>query len=956
MAILSADFGGRRTRRRVVRWMVVVALALVFLVFLPQLLVLYTEWLWFKYDVRFPQVFWTILSTKVGLGVVFGAAFLALVLGNVELARRLARRTLWYEEERALRQQFAEVMEYLVGRYLYLGLVVLAVLVAALVGVAAAQEWNTYLLFRTGVPFGYKDPLFQQDVGFYVFRLPFLEYIWRWLYQVLIAVFVLTAATHYFDKAIRVLRGIPAFAPHVKVHLSVLLGLILAAKAIGYRIAAFHLLYSPRGAAFGASYTDATAQLLACNVLLVIALACAALVLVNIHFRGLWLPIAGIGFLAVTSLLLGTIYPALVQRIQVQPNEFAREEPYIRRAIEFTRRGFDLEKMQTRELLAMELVSGKAVRRNIATVENARLWDYRPLLETYRRQQELQPYYTFASVDIDRYVVNGHYRQVTLAARELRTEGIPDQSWQNRHIFYTHGFGIVMSPVTDVIQSGLPELVIRDIPPRSSCELVVKEPRIYYGELTNEYVIVGTSMMENDYPLPATNRTAQTRYRGRGGVPIGSPLPRLAAAVRLNDINILISGAITRDSRVLFGRNVATRAHHIAPFLSYDRDPYIVLGEDGRLYWIQDAYTLSDMFPYSEPVQTQRGRFNYVRNSVKVVTDAYHGSVTYYVADPKDPIIRAYQRAFPGMFRPLTELPAGLGKHLRYPEALFNTQSERLIVYHMTDPRGFYNRVEKWEIARETPKSVGRAEGEETMQAYYAIVHLPGKPAPEYLLMLPFTPAGKPNMVAWLAGLCDGDAYGRLLTYYFPKTEQVWGPMQIEASIDQHPEISGKITLWNREGSQVVRGNLLVLPLDNSVLYVEPLYLRATQNAIPELKQVIVGRGDGRVVMRATLSQALEALLGEPVPRLAAKEPAPEPGEGALAARRGETRAAPETPQAAPGALGPPASDVGVLARRADQQFRRALDRQRQGDWAGYGEALKQLEQTLKELQQAAER
>jgi len=945
MGIMSADFGGKRLRRRVIRWILAIAAVLVIFKMLPGMLQLYTEWLWFKYDVRYPDVFSTILLTKIGVGVVSGFLFLVLVLGNVELARRLARRALWYDEESALRMRLAEVMEFFVTRYLYLALVILAVIVAYSVGRGTSDHWNDYLLFKHGVPFRLKDPVFGRDVGFYVFKLPFLQSVWQWSYLTLIAVFILSAATHYFDKAIRVLRGTPAFASHVKVHLSVLLGLILVVKAIGYRIEAFYLLYSDRGAAFGAGYTDINAQLLAYNILFVIALVCAALVLINIYFRGIWLPLAGIGFLALSSVLLNVIYPSLVQRFQVQPSEFGKEQPYIRRTIEFTRRGFGLEKMKDRELLRVDLLNMDALKQNIATADNVRLWDYRPLLETYRKQQELQPYYTFNTVDIDRYTIGGHYRQVMLSARELNTEGLPDKSWQNLHVFYTHGYGLVMSPVSDVVGSGLPNYVIKDIPPASSLDLEVTKPGIYFGEMTDEYVIVGTTMKENDYPLSATNKTAETEYSGKAGVPIRGGLARLAAALRFSDVNILISNIITKDSRILWGRNIVERVRHIAPFLSYDQDPYIVIGTDGALYWIQDAFATSAMYPYSEPYQTPSGRFNYVRNSVKVVISAYDGTVRYYVADPKDPIVQAYQKIFPAIFRPMSEMPAGLLSHIRYPEALFNTQSSRLTIYHMTDPRAFYNRVEKWEIAQENPKSVGPAEGQETMQAYYAIIHLPGKPEPEYLLMLPFTPAGKPNMVAWLAGQCDGDAYGQLLTYYFPKTQQVWGPIQIEAAISQDMEISSNFTLWNQQGSGVIRGNLLVLPLGDSILYVEPIYLRAAQNAIPELKQVIVGRGDGRVVMTATLSQALGALLGEAPPGLVVEEPTW--AAGAPTSATGGKPTAAGKPAAPPAAV---PSDMRGLAEQADREFKDALDRQRKGDWAGYGESLKKLQKTLEAM------
>jgi uncharacterized membrane protein (UPF0182 family) len=952
MSIVSADFGGRRIRRRVIRGALLVIALLAIFWLLPRLLYLYTEWLWFNFDVRFPNVFWTVLTTKVGLGLVFGLAFLLLVLGNVALARRLARRTAWYDEEQALRQRIAEAMEYFVSRYLYLALVVFAVVVAYGVGLAAADHWNQYLLFRHGGSFGIADPIFNRDVGFYIFRLPFWQYLWQWSYLVLIAVLVLSAATHYLDKAIRVLRGLPAFAPHVKAHLSVLLGLILVLKALGYRIEAFYLLYSPRGATFGASYTDVHAQLLALNVLFIIALACAALVLINLHFRGLWLPLAGIGFLAFSSLLLNVAYPALVQRFHVEPNEFGREKPYIQHTIRFTRQGFDLHQIEERNLRDVEDLTMGSVNRNLASVENVRLWDYRPLLDTYQQQQALWPYYRFHSIDIDRYHVDGRYRQVMLAARELWSPGIPETTWQKQRIFYTHGYGVVMSPVSDVIQSGLPDLVLKNIPPESSFQRGVERPGIYYGELTNDYVIVRTTEKEYDYPLPAANQAAETTYVGESGVPIGSGLPRLAAAARFRDVNIIVSTLIGADSRILWGRNVGWRGRHIAPFLSYDRDPYIVVGDDGRLYWIQDAYTTSGMYPYSEPFQTDTGRFNYVRNSIKVVTDAYDGTVTFFVADPDDPIIQTYQKIFPALFRPMDQVPAGLLAHIRYPEAFFNTQSARLTVYHMTDPLAFYRRSEKWEIAREAPKAVGptsrylgSASSEvqgETMQAYYAIIKLPDEEQEEFLLMLPFTPQDKPNMVAWLAARCDGKQYGKLLVYNFPKTEQVWGPIQIEASISQDTEISQLITLWNQQGSSVIRGNLLVIPIDNSILYVEPLYLKAAQSPIPELKRVVVALGDGRVVMEPSLSEALAGLLGGPAPDLATKEPAIR--KVALPAEIAEALGAPE---AAPAEL---PADARSLARQADRQFKEALERQRDGDWAGYGEAVKELQQTLEEL------
>ena len=946
MSILDADFGGRRARRKAVRWLIVIAVVLACFWLLPGLLTLYTDWLWFKHDVRYPAVFLTILQTKIGLGAVFGLAFVALVLLNAGIARRLARRSGWYQEETALRQQIAEVMEFFVSRYLYLALVVFALVVGYGVAAAASAQWDKFLQFRNATPFGIADPVFHRDVGFYVFRLPFWQYLWQWTYIALIAVFVITATVHYLDKAIRMLRGVPALASHVKTHLSILLALILVVKAFGYRLEAFHLLYSTRGAVFGAGYTDAHAQLLAYHVLFFVALAVAALTLFSAFSRGIWLPLAGIGFLAAISLLVNTIYPAAVQRFQVQPAEFDREITYIKRNLEFTRRGFGLADMQSRPMRTVTLLGPDQVKHNVPTIENVRLWDYRPLLTTYQQQQALAQYYRFNSVDIDRYTIQGRYRQVMLAARELV---VPPEarSWLNDHIYYTHGYGIVMSPVTDAVQSGLPNYSILNLPPVSPVGLKVTRPGLYYGELTDDYIVTGTTTEEIDYTLPQANKIAKTHYTGAGGVPLAAPLARLAASVRFGDLNLLISTLITKDSRILWEREIIPRVERIAPFLSYDRDPYIVLGDDGHLYWILDAYTTSSRFPYSQPYGEERGAgVNYVRNSVKVVVDAYDGTVSFHVADPEDPIVRTYARIFPGVFKDLASMPAGLQKHIRYAEGLFNAQTAMLTTYHVTDPQVFYNGSERWEIAREAAKTVGLVDqagggDNEGMQAYYAILSLPDRPGSEFLLMLPFTPKGKPNMVAWVAGQCDAKEYGRKLLYEFPKNEQVWGPIQIEAAINQNPDFSQIKTLLNQQGSNFFPGNLLVLPMDNAILYVEPYYLSATTQAIPELKYVIVARGDGRIAFGPTFSEALTKLLGEAPPSTVAEEPTWLGGAPAAAA-------------AAPGAKPAPAAlmpqDVKGLAQRADREYREALDKQQKGDWAGYGEALKKLQRTLDEL------
>jgi len=949
--IVSADFGGRRLRRRITRWIVAIVALLVIFWAVPQLLQLYTEWLWFSQDVGYPHVFSTILLTRIGLGLFFGLLFAVLLLVNVWIARRFARRADWYTEETALRRQIAAVMEYFASRYLYLTLVVFALVVGYFVGLAASTQWDAYLQFRRAVPFGgAPDPVFTRDIGFYTFRLPFWQYLWQWAYIALIAVFIITALVHYLDKAIRMLRGVPALAGHVKVHLSLLLALILVMKALGYRLDRYSLLYSDHPFMNGASYTDVNAHLLSYTVLFWIALAVALIVLISAFRRGLWAPLAGIGFMLVVSFLLSVVYPAIVQQFQVAPAEFQREQPYIESAIAFTHRAYGLGDAQNTRLSQVAPLTTTQLAGNLATLENVRLWDYRPLLTTYERQQALQPYYRFNSVDIDRYTVKGRYRQVMLAARELAlTE--KQAGWQNEHMYFTHGYGIVMSPVSDTVATGLPDYWISDIPPQSPAGmegLKVTRPGIYYGELTTDYVIVGAKPDETDYGVQDAVKT--TRYAGKGGVHVGSLLPRMAAALRFLDYKLLISNQIKGESRLLWGREIQGRARHIAPFLSYDNDPYIVLGDDGHLYWINDAYTTSSAYPYSAFYGTEEsGQINYIRNSVKVVTDAYDGTVDFYIADPKDPILQVYRRIFPDLFKPLADLPAGLGAHLRYPEGLYNAQSTLLTTYHVTNPQVFYNNSERWEIAREAAKTVGEVsirgnENSESMQAYYAILSLPGRKTPEFLLMLPFTPQGKTNLAAWFAGECDGDAYGQKLLYEYPRSEQIWGPIQIEGVINQNTEFSKIKTLLGQQGSTFTPGNLLVLPMDTSLLYVEPYYISSTTGAIPELKYVVVARGDGRVAFGSTFSEALTNLLGVAPPQTVVREATgvtpvtPPPAAG---------QPAPPTPSAAK----PLPTDVKGLAKRASDEYNEALDKQKKGDWAGYGDALRRLQKTLGELE-----
>lgn len=931
-------------RRRYVVWIIViVALVGIVASVVPGF---YLDWLWFG-EVKYRQIFWGIFWTKLNLGLIFGIAFFALVMANAWLARRLAPATSWYEAESRFRRQAAELFERYVNRYLLLGLAALVALISWGVGQGAANQWQKYLWFRHATSFGITDPIFHREISFYIFKLPFLAYVWQWFYLTLFAVLIIAAAVHYLDKAIRVLGGVPAFAPHVKGHLSVIIGLILLAKAVAYQFDAWNLLYSPRGVTFGVSFTDQHAQLPAYYVLMVIATLCAVAVLVNLHFRGLWLPILAIAFLVVASLLVNVIYPAAIQRFQVQPNEFAKERPYIRYNIEFTRQAYQLDRIRERDVPQLERLTAAELTAQPGVVQNIRLWDWAPLLQTYKKLQELRPYYDFLDVDVDRYIMHTDYRQVMLSARELSLARLPAESktWQNLHLLYTHGYGVVLSPVNRVTQEGLPVMLLRDLPTISEVpEIKVTRPEIYFGETAIDYSIVNTGVEEVDYPA-SENRMIYTKYSGAAGIPLAGSLARTAAALRYGEINILVSGTVTGKSKLLINRNIRERARRIAPFLEYDEDPYLVIGDDRRLYWIHDAYTISDRYPYSQPAPGVV-RVNYIRNAVKVVTDAYDGTVTMYVSQPDDPVIRTYASAFRGAFRPLEQMPEGLRRHLRWPEGLFMLQTTMYEIYHITDPQVFYTKEDKWEIARKySQQTSGQPEGGEQgtmIPPYYIVTRLPDEDRTEFILMRPYTPVGKANMIAWLCARADAPHYGDLVVFRFPRDKTIFGPALVDARIEQNTDISAALTLWRGKGSDVIRGNLLVIPVGKSLLYIEPLFLRAQEGELPELKRVIVAigqvEGGAVVVMGETLSEALDQALGEHV--------AVPPGAETLTPLPAEEGVA-HAPRPAP----PITESQRQLVESAVGHYNAAQSRLQAGDWAGYGKELAAMERDLKQLQ-----
>jgi uncharacterized membrane protein (UPF0182 family) len=890
-----------------VQRILLLVLAILFLLFLIFMLVsgFYTDLLWFQ-NLGLSSVFWTALKAKAGVFLGFSLLFVAFFLGSLFLARRMSGGGGFFLPGNRY---------YVPSSTINLSLVVAALVLGVLNGLGAVSQWDSILLYLNQHAFGIPDPIFSQDVGFYVFSLPVYRFLRGWLMETLLFTLLASAAMYVVVQLAAWREFRRWLTRKATLHLAGLGALFLLVVAWGYKLNAFELLYSPEGVTFGASYTDVHARLLAFNLSFWAVILCVALLIGGVLSRRPWiLAVGGALWLAVT-MGLGGVYPAFMQQFEVQPNELNKEQPYIQHNIEFTRHAYALDTIQEFDFGSLTDLTPDALAEAEATIGNIRLWDYRPILDTYAQIQEIRTYYDFVDVDVDRYLIDGDYRQVTLSPREMATDQLQSRTWVNEHLQFTHGYGLVMSPVNEVRPDGLPELWVRDLPPRTLPGLETTRPEIYYGEKTDNYVFVNSTIEEFDYPSGDQNMT--TTYQGQGGVLIDSPVKRAAFAYRFGDASVFLSEYLTSESRVMLYRNIHQRVRQVAPFLLYDSDPYLVI-VDGRLVWLQDAYTATDMYPYSQPYYD---RFNYIRNSVKVAIDAYDGDLTFYVVDQEDPLIQTYATIFPQLFTPWDEMPQGLRTHLRYPEGLFTIQAQMNNTYHMQDPTVFYNKEDLWVVAHEV-----YAGNEQATEPYYVTMRLPGAQQEEFILIQPFTPANKQNMVAWMAARSDGENYGELLLYKFPKQELVYGPLQIEARIDQEPTISGQLSLWAQRGSQVIRGNLLVIPIGNSLLYVEPLYIQAETGRLPELKRVIVAAGD-QVIMGESLDEALAGLGRAPV--APPDQPQPEP---------------PEAPQA-----------VRDLAQSALEHYQEAQLRLQEGDWAGYGAELEAMQRDLQALVETTE-
>jgi uncharacterized membrane protein (UPF0182 family) len=858
------------------RWPLILIIGFVLLAIVFTLMSqFYIDLLWFK-EVDFSGVFWATIRTKVVLGVVFGLLFFAVLYVNLLIVRRVkpVTRILTPDQEaiERIRQGFEPYLRWL----LPLGAAVLALLV----GIGVSGQWQTFLLWRNsaGVAFGTPEPLFHRDPAFYIFTLPWLRFLQGWLFSTLVGVTFLTTIGYFLFGGItpQAPGGLgQKVDPAVRAHLSVLLGLIMLVKAWGYYLGRFDLLTSKRGVVEGASYTDVHAQLPALNFLAIVAVICAILFLVNIRVRIWALPIIAVGLLAVVSVLLGTAYPAFVQQFQVKPQEFEREQPYIRDNIAGTQAAFALDQVDLQQRKVDPKVSATDIRNNPQTVSNIRLWRPSIMGENFQQLQRIRQYYEFRDVDVDRYQIDAEPRVVMVSGREVTQAGIPTGggTWQNQHLVYTHGFGAVAAPVNQATTEGAPDFILKDIPPVG--QPTTSQPRIYYGEGVagdTPFVVTNTNTPELDYeggpPVP---------YTGGGGIPMGNALQRALFAWRYRDINLLISSQIRSDSRIMINRDLAQRVPKAVPFLSFDADPYLVVTPDG-MDWVWDAYTTTSQYPYSQavPLSTatdgaMTGTVNYMRNSVKAVLDAYTGKITYY-ADLSDPIIEVWNKAFPGLFQPREQADAFMQAHFRYPENLFQVQATQYANYHVTDPETFYRKTDFWEIPDDPTLAAASSSGAAAIDAgvtpklrpYYVLLKIPGQSTEHFELTMPFVPQGRQNMVAWMAADSDPSEYGQMTAFRFPSGQNIDGPSQVFSRINQDATFSAQRSLLGQSGSEVLFGDFLTVPVENSFLYVLPVYVRSTQTtAVPELKRVVVANGDA-IGLGNTFAEALaNSITGE---------------------------------------------------------------------------------------------
>jgi len=859
---------------------------LLFVIVLP-LICMYVDYLWFQ-ELGFESIFTTILTTRIGLFFLAGAGFFALSMLGTKFGKNKIK---------------------------HLNAILL--IVSVVVGIISSVFWETVLSYFNSTPFGTVDPIFGMDLSFYFFQLPFYNFIWALVLGAIFFSGILSVGVNLKSlftienikdnvDGVTVMRSrINSRKEFVKTinKIQPIVGMILIILAVGIFLRQYDLVYSQLGTVKGAGWTDVNIMLPFIYALSISLLVAGILFIFKSKF-GI-MALVGIVVIAV----LGNMLILVAQGIVVSPDEFNKEQEFLERNIEFTNKAFGLDKINVQSFPAEAGLTMADINNNPGIMKNIRLWDWRPLLQTYKQIQLIRTYYDFADADVDRYEINGEYKQVIVSAREINSKLIPERSWINEHLVFTHGHGLTMTPVRET-DNGLPLLYIKDIPSQSNY-FELERPEIYFGELTNDYVITNTLTEELDYPLGDKN--VYTVYQGSAGIPL-TLMNRFAIAACLKSSEILFSGSLTSDSKILLNRNIMRRVNELAPFITYDSDPYVVF-DDGRLFWMIDGYTISDRYPYSEEYYG----FNYIRNSVKVVIDAYNGDTTFYVMED-EPMIKTYMKIFPDLFVSVDDMPTGLKKHVRYPEDIFTIQQEVFSKYHMKDSRVFYNKEDLWDVPREMYQS-----NEVDFEPYYLIVHLPGEVKEEFALLQAFTPKSKNNIVAWMAARSD-ENYGEIMLYTFSKEKFITGPMQLEARIDQDAEISQLFSLWSQGGSNVIRGHITILPIENSLLYIEPIYLRASQEAaLPELTRVIVSHGD-KIVMEENLDKALQVLFGGRV----SMSDVSEDGIAGLGVSE--------------------SSDIINSSQEALGYYNEAQDALAKGDWAEYGKQMGNLEDVLESM------
>ncbi|SHF79023.1 hypothetical protein SAMN02746089_02559 [Caldanaerobius fijiensis DSM 17918] len=896
----------------------VIALLLVLLFSILSLSGLIIDYQWFK-ELGYTQVFFTRFIAELKIGIpVFIIVFIIMYIYLQKIKRDFIKFSTDYSNGHEFRgYNFA--------------IIVASLIISLISSVSLANNlWSKALSYFNSVNFNINDPLFKKDISLYMFKLPFIKGVFSFITVLLFILAIITVVLYvlmYLSDSTRFYRlsddenVLMAYSNKdilkILIRRIAVFGFILFVLfGVGYYFKAFDLVYSSRGVVFGAGYTDVHVTLFAYRVLMVVSVLAGMLFLIGALMRNL--KIIAIGpIVMVVIIVLSGIVSGIVQQLIVSPNELTKEMPYIKYNIEYTQKGFGLDRVKRIDFNYRESLTAKSLEEEKNTIENIRINDYRPVSQVYNQLQGIRLYYKFNDIDIDRYNISGKYTQVFLSAREMSIPDLTDQAktWINEHLKYTHGYGVVMSPVNSVNSQGQPIMYIKDIPPVSDNNVKVTRPEIYFGELTNNYVITNTALKEFDYPSGADN--VESVYKGKAGIPMNF-LNRLLFAVNYGDIKLLVSGEIKSSSRILIYRNIMERVEKIAPFLTYDQDPYIVI-DNGKLYWMIDAFTTSDSYPYSQPYEFFDGqRINYIRNSVKVVVDAYNGSVDYYIVDKSDPVAMVYKNIFPELFKDGSKMPEGLKKHIRYPQDLFDLQADVYRNYHMSNPTVFYNREDYYDIAKE--KYYDKTQPEESQ---YMIAKLPGMEKEEYVLTIPFTPSQKDNLVAYMVARMDGSNYGKLETYVMPKGMTIYGPMQIEAKIDNNPDISKELSLWDQKGSQVLRGNTLAIPIRNSILYVEPLYIKSdARESIPEVKRVIVAY-DNKIVMEETLNAALNKIFN-------ITTATPQPNNNQVSAL--------------------PTGSVQDLIRQANDLYQKADSAIKAGDWSSYGDYIKRLGDILKAL------